>query len=59
MDHELNLKNLESEARRLRAEYAHDAVIRAVLALDLAIRGAGWRVLGLFRARAAGHSLQH
>jgi hypothetical protein len=59
MDQELNLKNLESGTRQLRAEYAHDGLIRAVLALDLAIRRAAWGTLGLVRPGESRPSLQH
>ena len=59
MEYESKLKKIESEARRLRSEYVHDALIRAALALNLAVRGAARRVLGLFQGRASRHSWQH
>jgi len=59
MEYESKLKKIESEARRLRSEYVHDALIRAALALDIAVRGAARRVLGLFEGRGSRHSLQH
>jgi hypothetical protein len=53
MDYESKLKKIESDARRLRSEYVHDALIRAAVALDFAVRGAARQVLGLFQARVA------
>lgn len=51
------LKNLESEARRLRAEYADVPLIRTVIALDLAIRRAAFRVLDAQASRSEGSSM--
>jgi len=47
VSHKLELQLLNYEARRLRAEYANDALIRGALALDLAIRRAAWGMLSL------------
>ena len=41
----MGLKRLENEARNLRREYMHDAMIRAAVALDLAIRRIAARML--------------
>ena len=35
----------EHEARRLRKEFLHDAVARAAIAIDLAVRRLAWRIL--------------
>jgi hypothetical protein len=59
MDYESNLKKIENEARRLRSEYVRDALIRAALALNFAVRGAARRARGLFEGRASRHSWQH
>jgi len=59
MAYESKLKKIESEARRLRSEYVQDALIRAVPALTLAVRGTARRVLGLFQGRASHQSWQH
>jgi hypothetical protein len=53
MDYTRQLQRQEYEARRLRAEYARDPLIRTVIALDLAIRRAACRVLSLAGACAA------
>ena len=45
MDRLTEFQHHEREARRLRAEYANDLMVRAVLALDLAIRRAAHGVL--------------
>ena len=45
MDRLTELRNYEREARRLRAEYAKDLTMRAVVACDLAIRRLAHRVL--------------
>ena len=45
MDRYMDLQRYESEARRLRADYAKDLTVRAVVALDLAIRRAAHGVL--------------
>jgi hypothetical protein len=47
MSHEQLLQRHEHEARRLRAAYGSDMLVRAVLALDLAIRRAATGVLKL------------
>ena len=47
MSHEQLLQLHEHEARRLRAAYGSDMLVRAVLALDLAIRRAATGVLKL------------
>jgi hypothetical protein len=47
MSHEQLLQRHEHEARRLRAVYGSDMLVRAALALDLAIRRAATRVLKL------------
>jgi len=59
MAYESNLKNIESEARRLRSEYVRDALIGAAPALTIAVRGAARRVLGLFQGRASRQCWQH
>ena len=41
----MNLERYEREARRLRAEYAKDLLVRAVVALDLAIRRVAHRLI--------------
>ena len=38
------LQRLEEEAQRLRAQYAHDVVVRAVVRLDLAVRRLAYRL---------------
>lgn len=38
------LRAIEHEAHRLRAEYAHDIVVRLVVAFDLRIRRLAYRV---------------
>jgi hypothetical protein len=48
------LTQLEREAMRLRSEHAQDLLVRAALALDLAIRRAAWRAAAAVRARVAG-----
>ena len=57
MDHEMNRRMHEREARILAAKYAEDTVIRTVLALDLAIRRAAWRALGSQDSRSEGSSM--
>jgi hypothetical protein len=47
MSHAQLLQRHEHEARHLRAAYRSDMLVRAVLALDLAIRRAATRVLKL------------
>jgi len=59
MDHHMNQRLHERDVRILAAKHSDDALIRTVLALDLAIRRAAWRVLGLARPDAARRSLQH
>ena len=59
MDHEMNQRLHERDVRILAAKHSDDALIRTVVALDLAIRRAAWRVLGLARADAARRSVQH
>jgi hypothetical protein len=39
------LERLENEARSLRREYMHDGLVRAAVALDLAIRRIAARML--------------
>jgi|KBSMisStaDraftv2_1062788.scaffolds.fasta_scaffold372313_2 hypothetical protein len=39
------LERLENEARSLRREYMHDGLVRAAVALDLAIRRVAARML--------------
>jgi len=56
MDRLTGLQNYEREARRLRAEYAKDLAVRAVVALDLAVRRVAYRVLSR-AARTAGGGL--
>jgi hypothetical protein len=43
----------EAEARRLRAQYAGDWLVRAFVALDVAIRRAARAILSPERSRAA------
>ena len=57
MDKATNLQQHEREARRLAHEYADSRLIRAVLALDLAIRRAAWRALGRQASRSDGSSM--
>jgi hypothetical protein len=45
MDRLIGLPRHEREARRLRAEYAGDQIVRAAIALDLTIRRVAYRVL--------------
>ncbi len=45
MDRLTEIRHYEREARRLRAEYAKDLTVRAVIALDLAIRRLAHRIL--------------
>jgi hypothetical protein len=52
MDHEMNQRLHEREVRILAAEHSDDTLIRTVLALDLAIRRAAWRLLGLQSSRS-------
>ena len=47
----------EREIRNLRAEFADVPLIRAVLALDLAIRRAAWAALGSQASRSEGASM--
>jgi hypothetical protein len=47
MDHMPELHLLEREARRLRAEYADDLLIRALIEFDLAIRRTASRIQSL------------
>jgi hypothetical protein len=50
MDHMMELRGLyEHEARRLRAQYVRDLLIRTVIAFDRAIRRAASRVQSLTR----------
>jgi len=50
------LHRLEIDARRMRAQVAGDALARAAIAVDLAIRRAAWRLLTLAGAgRPAPH----
>lgn len=56
VSHKLELQFLEYEARRLRAEYANDALIGAAVAVDLAIRRAACRILSLVRVDFPGLS---
>jgi len=53
MNQALNLQTLQREAQRLRAEYAQDLLVRAAIALDLAIRRAAHRLLAPADARDA------
>ena len=57
MDHEMNRRLHERDARILAAQYTDDAVIRTALQFDLAIRRAAWWALGLVRADAPRRSL--
>jgi hypothetical protein len=50
MDFMQELHIQEEEARRLHAEFADDRLIRALIALDLAIRRTATRVLSLMSA---------
>lgn len=45
------LQDLEREAHRLRAEYAHDTLVRLAIAFDLRIRRLARRVAAGLRAR--------
>jgi len=47
------LERLENEARSLRREYMHDGLVRAAVALDLAIRRIAARMLS---TRPNGHA---
>jgi hypothetical protein len=47
MDHEMNQRLHERDVRILAAKHSDDALIRAVFVLDLALRRAAWRLLGL------------
>jgi hypothetical protein len=47
MDNDIELQHRRHEARRLRAQYSHDRALRVMLALDLAIRSAAYRMLAL------------
>lgn len=57
MNHEVQQQLQERETRNLRAEFADVPLIRTVLALDLAIRRAAWRVLGSQDSRSEGASM--
>lgn len=56
MDRYMRSERYEREARRLRAEYAHDLTVRAIVTADLAIRRAAQRIAG-WVVRAAGISV--
>jgi len=57
MDHEINQRLHERDVRILAAKHSDDVLIRTALALDLAIRRAAWRVLGLQASRSEGSSI--
>jgi hypothetical protein len=57
MDSEVQQLLHERELRALRSEYADDTLIRAALALDLAIRRAAWRAVGRHDSRSEGSSM--
>jgi hypothetical protein len=56
MDRLIEPQRYEREARRLRAEYAGDQIVRAAIALDLTIRRVAYRVLS-WPAHAARENL--
>jgi hypothetical protein len=47
MNHSTSLRIHEEAARRLRTEYPRDFALRALLAIDLAVRRVAARLLGL------------
>ena len=58
MSYELHQRRVERESSALRSQYADDALIGAVLALDVSIRRAAWTVLGMFQpSRSDGSSM--
>jgi hypothetical protein len=56
MNHEMNHRLHEREVRILAAKHSDDALIRTVLALDLAIRRAAWRGSQLSRSEGSSMS---
>ena len=56
MDRLIELQRYEREARRLRAEYAGDLILRTAIALDLTIRRVAYRILS-WPARACRENL--
>lgn len=57
MDYKMNQQLHERDVRILAAKHSDDALIRTVLALDLAIRRTAWRALGSQPSRSEGSSM--